>query len=164
MREWLVAGAIIQSDDGLLLVQNLRRGGVSDWTPPGGVIEASERRSIREGLRREVTEETGLEIVSWGPMLYEVETEAPGLGWIMRAQIWQVEAVAGELQVGNDPDGIVVDAKYVPVHECNDYLDGTHAWVSEPLLEWLDAAVETAERYRFRLEHQTSGPARIVRL
>ncbi|MEZ5320556.1 MAG: NUDIX hydrolase [Microthrixaceae bacterium] len=88
MHDWLVAGAIIESDDGLLLVRNQRRNGLSDWTPPGGVIEAGERGDVREGLAREVAEETGLSVDEFGPLLYEVEAVAPDLGWRMSAQIY----------------------------------------------------------------------------
>ena len=61
MREWLVAGGLVERDDGrLLLVQNRRRDGSLDWTPPGGVIDHGE--TIHEGLAREVREETGLDV------------------------------------------------------------------------------------------------------
>lgn len=166
VREWLVAGAVIETDEGLLLVRNLRRNGASDWTPPGGVIEATERDAIRDGLAREVHEETGLTVSEWGPMLYEVEAEAPGLGWIMRAQIWQVDAVLGDLVVGNDPDGIVTDAAYVPLHRCHEHLESTHDWVREPLTEWLDGRWNDQRTFRYRLEDTDPGPGRgrIVRL
>ncbi len=39
MRSWVVGGALILSDEGVLLVQNRRRNGSHDWTPPGGVID-----------------------------------------------------------------------------------------------------------------------------
>ena len=164
VREWLVAGAVIETEDGVLLVRNLRRNGLSDWTPPGGVIEVAERDNIREGLAREVVEETGLQVETWGPLLYEVEAEAPGLGWIMKAQIYKVEAVSGSLVVGNDPDGIVTDAAYVPLHLCAGHLEGTHDWVSEPLTEWLDGRFDHQPTYRYRLEDAAAGRGRIIRL
>ena len=42
MRDWLVGGGIVTSERGLLLVQNRRRDGREDWTPPGGVIDPGE--------------------------------------------------------------------------------------------------------------------------
>ena len=52
-----VAAAIVR-DDGRILA--IRRRDNGHWEPPGGVLELGE--SIEEGLRREVREETGLEI------------------------------------------------------------------------------------------------------
>ena len=39
MRDWLVAGAVIEDPDRVLLVENRRRNGSTDWSPPGGVID-----------------------------------------------------------------------------------------------------------------------------
>ena len=164
MREWLVGGAVIENDDGLLLVRNLRRNGAFDWTPPGGVIEIDDDEDIREGLAREVHEETGLTITGWGHKLYEVEAIAPDLGWIMRAQIYHVTEVSGAVVVGNDPDGIVTAAEYVPANRCQEQLDGTHRWVSEPLTEWLVHRYTEPRRYRYRLEGTAQGRGRIVRV
>lgn len=52
-----VAAAIV-ADDGRVLVIQRRDNGA--WEPPGGVLELDE--SITDGLRREVHEETGLEV------------------------------------------------------------------------------------------------------
>ena len=164
MRRWLVAGAVIESDEGLLLVRNLRRNGTSDWTPPGGVIEDHEAHAIRDGLAREVQEESGLTVTAWGPMLYEVEARAPGLGWIMHAQVWLAAAVANPISVGNDPDGNVTAAEYVPHAVCAEYLATTHDWVREPLLEWLEHRWEASRTFRYELVDTESGSGRIVRL
>lgn len=52
-----VAGIVIDSDGRALLVQ---RRDNQRWEPPGGVLELGE--SIHDGLRREVQEETGLDV------------------------------------------------------------------------------------------------------
>ena len=134
MREWLVAGAVIEGPDGLLLVQNRRRDGSHDWTPPGGVIDEGE--SVLEGLEREVEEETGLRVTAWEGPIYEVEAVAADLGWHLRVEVHRALGYEGDLRVG-DPDGIVVDAQFVAVDECGPHLEGCHPWVREPLSEWL---------------------------
>ena len=58
-REWTVAGALLETDAGLLMVRNVRRGGFEDWSTPGGVVDADDA-SLLAGLEREVFEETGL--------------------------------------------------------------------------------------------------------
>jgi len=134
MRDWVVGGALILSDEGVLLVQNRRRNGSHDWTPPGGVIDEGE--SLLEGLTREVQEETGLRVTEWAGPLYEVHCEAPDMGWRLRVEAHLAVAYEGELHV-DDPDGIVVDARFVDVDTCGSMVAGGHPWVCEPLGEWL---------------------------
>jgi len=134
MRDWLVAGAVIEGPDGLLLVENRRRNGESDWSPPGGVIDPGE--AVLDGLAREVVEETGLIVTEWSDPIYDIEVEAPDLGWRLRVEAFRAVTWSGELVV-DDPDGIVVDARFVPHERCPDHLGGGHPWVGEPLGEWL---------------------------
>lgn len=135
MRDWVVGGALILEGDRLLLVQNRRRNGALDWTPPGGVIDAGE--SVVAGLTREVQEETGLRVTEWAGPVYEVRCEAPDLGWRLRVEAHLALAYEGELAVGADPDGIVVDARFVDPAVCPELVAGAHPWVGEPLGAWL---------------------------
>jgi 8-oxo-dGTP diphosphatase len=136
VREWLVAGALIEGPQGLLMVRNRRRDGSHDWSTPGGVIDKGE--TVHGGLTREVLEETGLLVTDWEGPLYEVDARAPDLDWHLRVQVHRAIAYQGALRV-DDPDGIVVDARFVPVDGCSSLLDGAHQWVVEPLVEWLAA-------------------------
>src|SRR5919201_6698592 len=111
VREWIVAGGLVETPQGLLLVRNQRRGGFEDWSTPGGVID-DEDGSVLDGLTREVEEETGLRVTRWEGPLYEVEAVAPDLGWIMRCEVHRAVDFEGEVQVA-DPDGIVVEAAFV---------------------------------------------------
>jgi 8-oxo-dGTP diphosphatase len=141
MREWTVAGGLILGDGGLLLVRNRRRDGSHDWSPPGGVIEPGE--SMVSGLTREVTEETGVEVLEWKGPVYEVVVEAPELGWRARIEAHRAGSYRGELRV-EDPDGIVVEAAWVDPSSCRDHLQSGHRWVREPLEAWLDVALAGA--------------------
>lgn len=134
MRSWVVGGALIVDGDDVLLVRNRRRNGSTDWTPPGGVIDEGE--SVLDGLTREVEEETGLRVTEWAGPVYEVVCEAPDLGWQLRVEAHLAVAYEGELRV-DDPDGIVVDARFVAASACAAHLDGGHPWVCEPLQAWL---------------------------
>ena len=98
-----------------MLVQNRRRNGSHDWTPPGGVIDEGE--TLLEGLTREVEEETGLRVTEWAGPVYEVRCEAPDMGWRLRVEAHVAVVYEGELRV-DDPDGIVVDARFVDVDAC----------------------------------------------
>lgn len=164
VREWLVGGALIEADDEILLVRNVRRTGRTDWSPPGGVIETASGESVLEGLSREVNEETNLVVSGWSPLLYEVTAEAPDLGWIMRVEVYAATEFAGEVAVGDDPDGIVTAAAFVGCSKCDAHLEGSHAWVREPLLDFLDQRWSVPRTYRYRLDGRGFSDGRIVRL
>lgn len=133
--EFTVAGALVESGAGLLLVCNQRRNGLTDWSTPGGVIDATDA-SLLEGLTREVTEETGLVVTGWEGPLYEVRATAIAMGWSLRCEVHRALGYEGSLTV-DDPDGIVIDARFVPPAALDAYLEGNHPWVIEPLVEWL---------------------------
>lgn len=159
MRDWVVGGAIIQAgslteardrpDGDVLLVENLRRNGTSDWTPPGGVIDSGE--DLRSGLTREVREETGLDVVRWDGPVYEIVAEAPALDWRLRVEVHRAAEVHGRLRVGADPDGIVVAADWVDGAACRDRLCDAHPWVREPLVEWIEHRFATLRTFRYRV-------------
>jgi len=163
VREWLVAGGLVERDDGrLLLVQNRRRDGSLDWTPPGGVIEVHAGEDVVDGLTREVEEETGITVVEWDGPLWRVEAAAPAMGWTLRAEVHRAVSWLGEIRVGDDPDGIVVDAGFVAPGECGDRLLGSSPWVCEPIGAWLAGATEPL--WRYHLEGRRPGPVVVTRL
>lgn len=163
MRDWLVGGAVLVGSDGVLLVQNLRHGGHTDWTTPGGVIETHEGETLLDGLAREVEEETGLRVSAWSHRVYEVVVEAADLGWRLRAECWLAERWSGELRTGADPDGIVVDARFVAVPECAALLQTVHPWVREPLGEWLVERWTVSRPYAYEVSGTDRANLAVVR-
>lgn len=149
MRSWQVGGAVIEGDAGLLLVQNKRRDGRLDWSTPGGVIDPGE--TVLEGLAREVAEETGLMVAEWSGPVYDIEVLAPDLGWDLRVEVHRAASVRGELVI-DDPDGIVVDARYVATHACGSHLEQAPVWVREPLHAWLAERWEAGRTFRYRVD------------
>ena len=146
VHRWLVAGALIEGDDGLLMVRNRRRNGREDWSTPGGVIDPGE--TVLGGLSREVQEETGLVVTRWEGPVYEIQAEAPDLGWSLRVEVHRALDYEGDLVV-DDPDGIVVDARFVDPDECEVLLDGCQRWVGEPLGAWLGGVREHGRSYTY---------------
>ena len=164
MREWTVGGALIRHGSGLVMVANRRRDGSVDWTPPGGVIDPGE--SVREGLAREVREETGLVVQDFHGLAYRVEVSAPGLGWMMRVEAWEVE-VDGEIEIA-DPDGIVEHVRRMEREEAATHIAGGAPWIHVPIGEWLDgicgAAIAETVGYRFRVDGVDRASSTAVRL
>jgi 8-oxo-dGTP diphosphatase len=170
VRDWVVGGAVIESGSvapepmsggGVLLVENLRHGGNSDWTTPGGVIDPGEQ--VVAGLTREVREETGLEVLRWGDLLYEIVAEAPGLGWRLRVEVHRAVEVTGELRIGGDPDGIVVGAEWADPQGCAQLLFASHQWVREPLMEWMVERFERTRSFRYRIDGRQGSELSCVR-
>jgi 8-oxo-dGTP diphosphatase len=136
LTEFTVAGALVESPDGLLLVRNQRRNGATDWSTPGGVIDPTDA-DLRAGLAREVWEETGLRVTDWEGPVYEVRATAVEMGWIMRCEVHRALAFEGEVVV-DDPDGIVIEARFALPVDCHEFLALGAPWVREPLADWID--------------------------
>lgn len=161
MREWVVGGGLIVGPEGLLMVQNRRRNGHLDWSPPGGVIDDGE--DLVAGLTREVQEETGLVVTEWLGPVYRLHTAAPGLGWNLTFEAHLAVAYSGDLVI-DDPDGIVVDVAWVDVDRCAEHLDGTHPWVREPLVEWLVERWDDGRSFGFHVEGARPGEIVVTRV
>jgi 8-oxo-dGTP diphosphatase len=159
----VVAAGIIEGADGLLLVKNKRRQGTHDWTTPGGVVDRSDA-SLVDALTREVAEETGLVVDVWEGPLYEVEAHHPGMGWTLRAVVFRAVGWSGELRL-EDPDGIVVEAVFVPPDACAERLADCHLWVGEPLGAWLAErwGAEVPRAFAYDLDGPDLATIRAVR-
>lgn len=148
LRRWEVVGGVVLSDEGVLLVANRRRNGTVDWTPPGGVVDRGE--SYLEALTREVKEETGISVASWSGGIYNVEVIAPDPGFHLTVHVYKAEGFEGRLAI-DDPDGIVVEARFVALDDAPRLLSGSSPWVVEPLLEYLSGRFDDDPQYRYRL-------------
>jgi 8-oxo-dGTP diphosphatase len=157
LRRWTVAAAIMIDGPTALLVQNRRRNGSLDWSTPGGVVEPGE--AIVDGLSREVVEETGLTVSGWSGPVYRVETVAAEMGWHLTVEVFHAHGWAGEVLI-DDPDGIVLDAKFLSFEHCESVLFGTPRWVHEPLLEYLRTVLSQAgsDEFSARIDASAGVP------
>lgn len=118
--------AIIVEDGRILLVKRGVEPSKGKWSIPGGSVEWGE--SLTDALRREVREETGLEIEVDGIAgIFDLiiqpsaDSSQPSAD---RAEAFHyiivdyfAHPVGGELSPGDDAS----DARWVPVHELGDY-------------------------------------------
>lgn len=114
-REFVVAAAILLDAQGrVLLVGNDWQGhGRVRYTLPGGVVERGE--STLDALRREVLEETGLEITGVEHLAYAVHVEDRRRN--DRAVSFAFKARYSGLLNPRDPDGFIVEARFFPLDE-----------------------------------------------
>ena len=85
-------GAFILRNGRLLLIQRLRAPEAGCWGLPGGRVEPFE--GLAEAVRREISEETGLEI-TLGPLLCIVEQSEPVAGQHWVSPVYQAYAPEG---------------------------------------------------------------------
>jgi hypothetical protein len=114
------------------------------------------------GLTREVAEETGLVVDGWTGPVYEIEAEAPDLGWVLRVEAHLARTWTGDLVLA-DPDGIVVDACFTPTGGCGDLLAAAPRWVAEPLTDWLTEHWAGRRTYRYLVTGADRGTLRVER-
>jgi len=132
-REFVVAAAILlDKANRVLLVGNDWQGlGKVRWTLPGGVVERGE--STVDALAREVLEETGLAITQIRELAYAVHVEDQRRN--DRAISFAFVADYDGLLNPRDPDGFIVEARFVPVDEVRRIVP--LAPLREPLIHYL---------------------------
>lgn len=134
--------------------------GRRDWSPPGGVIDRGE--SLVAGLSREVEEETGLHVARWAGPVYRIEVAAPDMGWHLRVEAHLALEVTGDIVV-DDPDDIVVAARFVRPDERDGILSGAPRWVREPLVEWLVGETAAGTTHTYEVEGTVAAGLSVAR-
>ena len=163
MKQWVVASAIVERDGEVLLVQNKRRDGRLDWSPPGGVVEVADGEDVITGLTREVEEETGLRVTAWEGPVWLVDAEARDMDWHLHVEVHRAVAFEGELDC-DDPDGIVCEARFFPMDGLDDALASTWLPTHEPLLSWLGERWSDGRTYSYRIDGAERATMQITRL
>ena len=134
-----VVVALMQRGDEILLV---RQQGEDDdapsWSVPGGVVEDGEL--LTDALKREVREETGIVVTAVGSLQYVVNFEHEGgcsIAIAFNVQRWRGDPKP------NDPDGLVMECRFVPLPEAVKLVEQLHyRMMREPLLAYLKGDAE----------------------
>ncbi len=133
-RHLMVSAALLEDDERVLLVENLRpwKGG-SEWTVPAGILDPDE--TLLDTAAREVEEETGLQVTEWDGLAYVVHRIFVPIKLQLAVYVFAARSFEGELSL-NDPDGVVVDAVWAERDEIPKLMESNV--LSDPLLEWLE--------------------------
>jgi len=166
-RNWSVVGGLIRKNSDILLVANRRRsslhlgkrGGI-DWTPPGGVIDQGE--SAVEALKREVQEETGLEVLTCSELVYGVSVNFVEHKMSLQVKVFEAIEWTGSLVV-NDPDGIVQDAEFLSEKVCEARLEKSPVWVREPVLAYLKGGIPSEKSFSYTAASDEAGNLTVER-
>ena len=152
-RHVVVATAIVQGPEGVVLVENHRGHGRTEWTLPGGILDPGE--TLLETACREVEEEAGLRVTAWGGYAFTVHRILEPVQIQVVVHAFAASAWEGEI-VAHDPDGIVRDVEFTPRHAVERRMPDPAFHV--PLLTWLDD--RTPRLYEFGWSGQ--GPSTLL--
>jgi 8-oxo-dGTP diphosphatase len=172
---FIVAGVIRRGDDLLLVQEQGPPDPIPFWALPGGRAEAGELP--HETLIREVREETGLEVVKLGRLLYVTEHHLWGeLGFTSAggiadptavsiratAMIFEIEQWHGTLHP-NDPDAFIIAARFLPLIEATIALEAAPLRaMGEPLLAYLRGEIGPGAVWCYR--RQPDGTDQLLAL
>jgi len=135
----VIVGGLLRRGDSVLLVRQQKpNDSKTRWALPGGYVERDEL--VLGALRREVREETGLEVLEIGPLLYVVHLTIPDTGDVAVALVFQVEAWCGQVHPSNpvtDAAETILDAQFVHVEGAIQYLEQGLRFASQPAIEHL---------------------------
>ncbi len=138
-----IGAALIRRGDDILLVrQTDPLTGVSSWSLPGGQVEPGELP--HEAMIREVLEETGLQVLDPGRLLYANAGVDPGTGVRGTAWVFEVRAWRGQLQTRpDDPEDPVTEARFFSLEEATRRLEELpRPGMRDPILAHLRGEME----------------------
>ena len=108
----LRVAALVTRDGHVLMVRHVKNG-ETRWLLPGGGVDRGE--TLADALRRELREETGLQVAP-GPLVSFEEAVSPDGARHVVQLVFRAEILSGEARATGD-DARVAEAVFVPVAE-----------------------------------------------
>ena len=166
--------AIVERGTEVLLVANKRRAGRIKWSLPGGSVHGAE--SPLERLKKEVSEETGIEVTNWSKLIYtslvkyrETSNDLDRFTEVHQAGDWDWRN-----GTATDPEDLlrfederlsgerfgVVAGFFSDLPPDGDLVRNLRRYVREPILDWRSLPWEGPRHY----EYLVTGDGTVERL
>jgi len=145
-----LVNALIRCEGHILLVEQQGPQDVApSWALPGGQVVAGE--ALAEAVRRELSEETGLDLVGEPRLTFVVQVlRTAAADEIVEGLAFTFAcAVSGVIQA-RDPDGDVLRAAWIEEEDALNRLDALAWYDTAPLRAWLSGNGETARMHTVR--------------
>jgi len=138
MDKYIISSGLIFNDKNqILLAQHTPEFGEgSYWYVPGGTANNDE--GTLDALRREVKEETNIDIIAIGRLIYKVKHTNHKRVWYSDIYVYEIQDWNGEIKI-NDPDGDTVKVKWFNIKQAISVIKKVPFQVmSEPLISYLE--------------------------
>jgi ADP-ribose pyrophosphatase YjhB (NUDIX family) len=133
-----VSGIVVDRDGRLLLARRAFEPDEGLWDTPGGFLEEGE--DPLTALRRELREETGLEVEPGSFLGAYMDTygEGPEAGSVLNLA-WEASVLSGEMRAADD----VSELRWFPPEDLPDEDEFAFHWVAPFLRDWADARISS---------------------
>ncbi|MGK5630571.1 NUDIX domain-containing protein [Streptomyces sp. URMC 123] len=146
-RVQVVAGIVRSGDEILLVREVIANEGPLAWSLPGGGVKAGEL--IDEAMRRELREETGLEVGEPEGMAFVVHHDTPAYPSAILCGL-EYRSWRGEIAVA-DPSGDIVEARFFPIEEAMREMAATTGLPHhQPVVEYLSGRAPAGTAWLYR--------------
>ncbi len=145
----IVVAALLRQQGNILLVkQQGSEDPAPTWALPGGVVEQDE--PLGEALRRELHQETGLQLLEIGPLIYSAQIKEDNTGQRTTSFIFEAHRWQGDI-APEDPDHLILEARFMPVDSALEALSAL-PWqvMREPILAYLRGQSGTGSFWLYR--------------
>ncbi len=107
-RPTVAVGGVVIYDGGVVLIRRGKQPLLGEWSIPGGTLELGE--TLEEGLRRELKEETGLEVepLQLLKVLDRIDREGEAVRFHYVIVDYLCQRRGGELRAGSDASDVAL--------------------------------------------------------
>lgn len=137
MDKYIISSGLIFNDKNQILLAKHKPEFGSDyyWFIPGGT--ANKKEKALDALKREIKEETNIDIINIDKLVYTIEHTNHKKGWYSDIYVYRIKNWSGDIKI-NEPDSDTVELKWFDIKQAVDVIkDVPFRVMQEPLISYL---------------------------